>query len=232
MKILALGDPHGKLPKNLDAIIKKNKLEAIVCLGDIAPAPIIPKKGETFDEACKRAEIIFKRIIDKLCSYNLPLITLRGNVYTNADKNNRVTRKIFSPHKNLYNKKTGKLRMDGINFIFFDMIYEKHSFRNPRGFKSKDALSNEARKKKLNQMLKELENPILLSHAPPYGVVDKIFNGKHVGSKILERAIKKNQPKLVLCGHVHEAKGEGKIGKTKIYNLGCCGDYKIINIKN
>lgn len=229
MKILALGDPHGKLPKNLDSIVKKNKLEAIVCLGDIAPAPIIPRKGETFEEACARAEVIFKKIIDKLCSYNLPLITLRGNVYTNTEKNNQVTRRIFSPHKNIYNKKTGKIRIAGENFIFFDMIYEKHSFRNPRGFKKKDAIQNDAREKRLNYLLKNNKDAILLTHSPPYGHLDKIHSGKHVGSKIVLEAIKKYQPKLVLCGHIHEAKGKTKIGKTDVYNLGYLGDYEILD---
>ena len=230
MKVLALGDPHGKLPKDLDSIIKKNKIEIIICLGDIAPAPIIPRKGETFKQACKRAEKTFKKIIDKLCSYNLPVLTLRGNVYTNTRENNKVTHRIFSPHKNLYNKKTGKLKIKGHNFILFDMIYEKHSFRNPKNFKKKDVVSNEARKKRLNNLLKENKDAVLLSHAPPYKYLDKIRSGKHVGSKILLEAIKKHQPRLVLCGHIHEAKGKAKIGKTEVYNLGCCGDYKVFNL--
>jgi len=229
MRILALGDPHGKLPKSLDFVVKKNNIEVIVCMGDIAPAPIIPRKGETFEEACKRAEIVFKKIIDKLCSYNLPLITLRGNVYTNTERNNQVTRKIFSPHKNLYNKKTGKIKIGEEDFILFDMIYEEHSHK----FLSKyfiDKIKNNEREKRLNKLLNELENPIVLSHAPPYGVLDKTKSGKHVGSKILLKAIKKHQPKLVLCGHIHEAKGKAKIGKTQVINLGCCGDYEIIEI--
>ncbi len=230
MKILALGDPHGKLPKNLDFVVKKNNIEVIVCSGDIAPAPIIPKKGETFEQACKRAERVFKKIIDKLCSYNLPFVTLRGNVYTNTKKNNKVTHKIFLPHKNLYHKKTGKLKINGVNFIFFDMIYEKHSFRNLSGFKQKDFISNNEREKRLNKLLNESENPIVLSHAPPYGFVDKVYSGEHVGSKVLLKAIKKHQPKLVLCGHIHEAKGKAKIGKTQVINLGCCGDYEIIEV--
>ena len=43
--------------------------------------------------------------------------------------------------------------------------------------------------------------------------------------------IKKHQPKYVFCGHIHEAEGKAKIGKTEIYNLGVAG-HKIINLSN
>ena len=37
MKILAIGDPHGKLPVKLDGIIKKEGIDVIVCVGDYCP---------------------------------------------------------------------------------------------------------------------------------------------------------------------------------------------------
>jgi len=33
-----------------------------------------------------------------------------------------------------------------------------------------------------------------------------------------------------LCGHIHEAKGKAKIGRTPVYNLGERGDYAVFNI--
>jgi len=229
MKILALGDPHGKLPKNLGYLVKKNEIGIIACMGDIAPIPI-PRKKESFTQACERSKISFENIVLKLCSYNLPLITLRGNTWVGTRKNNEVTNKIFSQYKNLINKRIGKLEINGINFIFFDMTYGKHSIRNPKNFKKKNFISNTTRKKKLDNLLKKNEDAILLSHAPPYSYLDKIHSGKHVGSKILLNAIKKYQPKLVLCGHIHEAKGKAKIGKTIVYNLGDGGDYAVFDV--
>ncbi len=91
---------------------------------------------------------------------------------------------------------------------------------------------------KAKRILNRFRNvDILVCHQPPYGVLDKVTNsnapesyrGKHAGSKVSLNYIKKYQPKLVLCGHIHEAKGEAKIGRTRIINLGCCGDYKIID---
>ena len=62
---------------------------------------------------------------------------------------------------------------------------------------------------------------LLISHTPPYGTkVDKLKNGKHVGSKAVRRFIEKHQPELCVCGHIHEARGEDTIGKTKIVNPG------------
>jgi len=80
---------------------------------------------------------------------------------------------------------------------------------------------------------------ILLCHQPPYSILDKVsfpeapkhWKGKNAGSKAILDYVKKYQPKYVLCGHIHEGKGRAKIGKTEVINLGCSGDYKIIEIK-
>jgi putative phosphoesterase len=62
---------------------------------------------------------------------------------------------------------------------------------------------------------------VLLSHAPPAKTtVDKIFLGLHVGSKALRTYIEKLQPALVICGHIHEARGVDTIGKTLVINPG------------
>lgn len=78
---------------------------------------------------------------------------------------------------------------------------------------------------------------ILVCHQPPYGTLDKVtfkfaprhWQGKHAGSKVILDYIRKEQPKYVFCGHIHEGKGYKKIGKTEVYNLGVCG-YKIVEI--
>lgn len=53
---------------------------------------------------------------------------------------------------------------------------------------------------------------ILITHSPPYGVLDELegdAHPKHVGSKSLTSKIKsmKNPPKIIIFGHVHEAYG-------------------------
>jgi len=61
---------------------------------------------------------------------------------------------------------------------------------------------------------------LLLTHAPPYGVVDRLRSGRHVGSKAVRAFIDEHQPTLCVCGHIHEAKGEDRLGATAIFNPG------------
>lgn len=46
-------------------------------------------------------------------------------------------------------------------------------------------------------------------------------NGEHQGSNAIRDAALRVQPKLLLCGHIHDAWGtSGHIGSTPVYNLG------------
>lgn len=59
---------------------------------------------------------------------------------------------------------------------------------------------------------------ILLLHGPPYGHCD----GDYLGSPSLTKEIRKKQPKVVICGHIHEGFGVSQIGRTKVYNVSLC----------
>lgn len=62
---------------------------------------------------------------------------------------------------------------------------------------------------------------ILVSHVPPFNTqIDKLHNGKHVGSTAIRSIIEQYQPDLCISGHIHEAKGKDMIRNTPIYNHG------------
>lgn len=63
------------------------------------------------------------------------------------------------------------------------------------------------------------DDAIWLIHGPPYGAGDRTLEGEEVGSKTLRAVILKEQPKVVICGHIHEGYGSYKIGDTDIYNV-------------
>jgi hypothetical protein len=52
------------------------------------------------------------------------------------------------------------------------------------------------------------------------GAVDIVHSGNSTGSIGLYRFIKEYQPDLLLCGHIHEARGETRIGYSRIINVG------------
>ena len=73
---------------------------------------------------------------------------------------------------------------------------------------------------------------ILISHSPPYkSKVDRMLLGIHVGSKAIREYVETSQPDIVLCGHIHEARGIDHIGRTLIINPGPFPKhYVVINI--
>lgn len=59
---------------------------------------------------------------------------------------------------------------------------------------------------------------VLVTHVPPHGFQDKVFLGHHSGSKDLLSIMKTSQPRLLLCGHIHEDPGISKFEDTFIVN--------------
>ncbi len=69
--------------------------------------------------------------------------------------------------------------------------------------------------------LAQPQREVVLSHAPPRGTrLDRTRRGEHVGSVAVRQFIEQVQPALVLCGHIHEARGIDQLGATTIVNCG------------
>jgi uncharacterized protein len=61
---------------------------------------------------------------------------------------------------------------------------------------------------------------IVIVHQPPRGAQDTLYNGESSGSVSLRRFVQEYQPDLLLCGHIHEARGTCFVGSTRIVNVG------------
>src|SRR5208282_4239351 len=119
-----------------------------------------------------------------------------------------------------------------------EMISSGYSNRTP--WDSPRELSEEELEKKIEEMavqVKDMKNCIFNFHCPPYdsGIdtaakLDKdlkpvVVPGTGVemvpvGSTAVKKLIEKYQPLMGLHGHIHEARGETKIGRTVCYNPG------------
>lgn len=74
---------------------------------------------------------------------------------------------------------------------------------------------------------------ILCPHAPPEGTAcDLLHSGAHVGSRSLRVLVERAEPDLVLCGHIHESRGEDTIGATRVVNPGPAfsGHYALVDV--
>ncbi len=63
------------------------------------------------------------------------------------------------------------------------------------------------------------KNTILVTHVPPYGILDEVGEGVHAGSKSLRRIMEEKKPRILACGHVHQAEGKEKIGETTVVQV-------------
>ncbi len=67
---------------------------------------------------------------------------------------------------------------------------------------------------------------VLVLHSPPKDHCDMAGNGMHLGSQAIAAAIERQQPKVAVCGHIHEAWGaRSSIGETEVINLGPKGTW-------
>lgn len=74
---------------------------------------------------------------------------------------------------------------------------------------------------------------VLVTHNPPLDTVcDRTGNGEHVGSRAVREFIEEHQPDVCLCGHIHEARGEQLMGRTRVVNPGAfaAGGYALLHL--
>ena len=72
---------------------------------------------------------------------------------------------------------------------------------------------------------------VMVCHTPPYGTkVDRLTDGRPVGSPAVRQFILEQQPHVCITGHIHESAGVDRIGRTTILNAGpfAAGGYIVV----
>ena len=76
---------------------------------------------------------------------------------------------------------------------------------------------------------------ILVCHTPPYATgIDRLRDGRPVGSPAVRQFILERQPALCITGHIHESPGVDVIGRTPVINAGAfaAGGYVVARYEN
>lgn len=200
MKILAICDVHNEVKKarKLRYIIDERKPDVIVVAGDLT----------SFGPASAASDILDTLTCGKK---DRPVFAVAGN-----GDNYEVRNMLEKRGVNLHNKSA---TVDRVGFVGFSgpsslqlgglMVLNY----DPVGEKLKD--------------IDSCDKKVIISHIPPSNTkVDTLFTGHHVGSDFLRDMIEEKQPDVVICGHIHEARGVDRIGKTIIVNPGAvCESY-------
>jgi len=71
-----------------------------------------------------------------------------------------------------------------------------------------------------HQDISSLAHRIVITHQPPRNARDTIYTGEKTGCISLHRFVVEYRPELLLCGHIHEDRGQAQIGSTMVINVG------------
>ncbi|UOE40126.1 metallophosphatase domain-containing protein [Chryseobacterium suipulveris] len=75
-----------------------------------------------------------------------------------------------------------------------------------------------------------IDTDILVTHGPPFGILDRTVSGLNVGCKELMKKVKEVQPKYHLFGHIHEGYGMLQSEKTTFINGSVLNErYELVN---
>lgn len=197
MRIIAFGDVHMDLGNFKD-------------IPQIAAADLILITGDFTNYGNQQQA---RRIIDTIREVNETILALPGNL-DNIDVADYLTAQGISLHgagKTLDN--IGIFGVGGSNIT---------PFQTPIEFTEEELA---ALLESGHGQTKGAKHRILVTHPPPFNTnTDRITSGDHVGSVSVRAFIEKHQPALCLCGHIHESRGEDRIGKTLVINPGMIKD--------
>ena len=264
MKIAAIGDPHGNLEKITK--IPLEGVDLVLLTGDLGQTDVLrkqamqylsipnpgPKERLSYAEGFRQAFLTAHETALKLAGYLAgfcPVFIVRGNADLSNYDIRKFSRTFGAELPFLYQQLSairgvrlidnsvagfGGLRIGGIKY-FTDICWaEEFELAGLEKIKKRALQDTE----KISTVLGRFGRlDILLTHIPPYGVLDRVDSatippawiGRHAGSKTVLEYIRKQQPRYVFCGHIHESEGFERLGQTEVYNLGM-GGCKIIEL--
>jgi uncharacterized protein len=205
MRIIAFGDVH-MATRTCEGIPGIREADLIILTGDLT-------------NFGSRAEV--RQVLEQIMAYNPNVLAQLGNL-DHFEVNEYLEQLGINLH--------GQSRLVQSSICIIGIGGSNPTpFRTPTEFSEDELMAIATRAYRQGLEYVSLAEPafgkkipiLLVSHVPPANtLVDRLVHGQHVGSTAIRKLIETYQPDLCITGHIHEAKGEDRIGRTKIINPG------------
>ncbi len=206
MKILALSDIHGSYKAMLEIVAANLSVDVIVIAGDLTT-------HGTTDETNKALE--------QLHAFAKPVFAVAGNMDPLCVEDALYARGISVNGRGIV--------VDSVGF-FGVSAAPISPLRTPNEITEEEiALLADLGWKDVANATRR----VFIPHSPPINTkLDVIHSGQHVGSTAVREFIERSQPDVVICGHIHEARGIDALGNCRIVNCGQAGKgyYAVITL--
>jgi len=178
-------------------------------IGDLTPGDMLIHAGDfTLRGRINEAELFADWMKDQPHRHK---VVIAGNHDLCAEEYGALTKEVFES-RGIHYLKDSSVELDGL--LIHGAPWQP--FFNDWAF-------NVEKEDDLYTKFKQAPNhtDILVTHGPPRGVLDKNKHGKMCGSYALRDRIMEINPMLFVCGHIHEARGQGTLGRTHCVNASC-----------
>jgi Icc-related predicted phosphoesterase len=197
MKIFATSDIHGNrtIIDKLENVISRADM-TIVC-GDIGGKDF--SRGDTLRDVTIRQKKDAARLINKMRELAAPFRFILGN--------------------DDWFDCTGEFYLKDVEFIS-EYSFIPFEFVSITPFNT----NREVNDNKISYELSKLdadEKTVIVAHTPPRNCGDMLYNGTRAGSRAVSDWIANVQPRVWLCGHIHENFSVNNIGSTLVFNCAC-----------
>ena len=194
MKLLLFSDVHCSQTA-IDQLLKRSELaDVLVGAGDFA----VMRKG-------------LAKTMQPFADLDKPLVAVCGN----GESDQELADAVNGDHIRVLHATACEI--DGVTFFGLGGGIPV----TPFGSWSFD-LSEEAAAEHLAKSPTPLD--VLVVHSPPHGAVDRCSKGNRLGSTAIRDFVIASQPKLVVCGHIHDSAGQWeRIGDSVVVNAGPAG---------
>lgn len=205
MKIVAFSDIHGQYSKKLTSWFKNNPGDLLIFAGDL-------QANQTTDTGIKFIEWLHR------LPYTSKIMIFGNHDGKYMDVINHVLRYNYDDIIILID---GSITINNINIFGSPHSVEFGSW----WFMKKD--------EELEEIWKKIpkNTNILITHAPPFGILDKTFDNFTTGSKtLLEKVSQLSDLKYHIFGHIHEGYGIEIIDGKTFLNVSLLNEkYQLVN---